>query len=178
MGRSRFKFHETAYPYFVTCTIQEGINLFSDPLLVQIVLDSLEFIQNSKAVKLYAYVIMENHLHAIMQSDKPSEDLQSFKSFTAKKIIESLEKRGRKYLLKKLRFYKKLHKHQSKYQVWQEGAHPKQIDSLEKMVRTLSYIHNNPVKAGFVDDPVHWRYSSARDYQGLVGLISISLFEG
>jgi hypothetical protein len=35
------------------------------------------------------------------------------------------------------------------------------------------YIHNNPVKRGYVDKPEHWRYSSARNYAGLEGLITI-----
>jgi len=28
----------------------------------------------------------------------------------------------------------------------------------------LDYIHSNPVNAGFVDEPWHWKYSSAMDY--------------
>jgi hypothetical protein len=28
----------------------------------------------------------------------------------------------------------------------------------------LDYIHQNPVKRGYVDDPLHWRYFSARNY--------------
>jgi putative transposase len=31
---------------------------------------------------------------------------------------------------------------------------------------TLDYIHMNPVKAGFVDTPEAWKYSSAGDYYG------------
>ena len=31
----------------------------------------------------------------------------------------------------------------------------------------------NPVKRGYVDEPAHWRYSSARNYQGQAGLIPI-----
>ena len=27
----------------------------------------------------------------------------------------------------------------------------------------LEYIHNNPVKAGYVREPTHWKYSSARN---------------
>ncbi|MEX0721109.1 MAG: hypothetical protein WD059_10605 [Balneolaceae bacterium] len=42
----------------------------------------------------------------------------------------------------------------------------------------IEYIHHNPVKRGYVDRPVHWRYSSARDYLGGDGLISITLFGG
>jgi len=51
------------------------------------------------------------------------------------------------------------HKTDSKYQFWQEGTHPKQILSEEIMRQKLDYIHNNPVKRGYVDLPEHWRYS-------------------
>ncbi len=37
----------------------------------------------------------------------------------------------------------------------------------------VNYIHYNPVKRGYVDEAKHWRYSSARDYEGKRGLIDI-----
>ena len=40
----------------------------------------------------------------------------------------------------------------------------------------IEYIHNNPVKRGYVDESQHWRYSSARDYEGLRGLLDVELF--
>ena len=30
----------------------------------------------------------------------------------------------------------------------------------------VGYIHDNPVRKGLVDEPQHWRYSSARNYFG------------
>ncbi len=42
----------------------------------------------------------------------------------------------------------------------------------------MEYIHFNPVKAGFVHKPEHWRYSSAVNYLGKEGLIPITLFTG
>ena len=38
------------------------------------------------------------------------------------------------------------------------------------------YIHQNPVKRGYVDEAKHWRYSSARDYEGADGLFKIERF--
>jgi hypothetical protein len=56
---------------------------------------------------------------------------------------------------------------------WQEGSQPKQIGSDEMMLQQLEYLHNNPVKRGYVDDPVHGRYSSARNDAGLPGLVEV-----
>jgi len=33
--------------------------------------------------------------------------------------------------------------------------------------------NNNPLKRGYVDEAKHWRYSSARDYEGINGLLKI-----
>ena len=39
--------------------------------------------------------------------------------------------------------------------------------------KILEYIHMNPVVAGFVSNPEDWKYSSARDFCGLKGLIEL-----
>ena len=44
------------------------------------------------------------------------------------------------------------------------------------MKSKIDYIHQNPVKRGYVDEAIHWRYSSARDYLGIKGLIDIECF--
>lgn len=41
------------------------------------------------------------------------------------------------------------------------------------MRQKLEYIHNNPVKRGYVDDPLCWRYSSARNYAGQEGIVEV-----
>jgi putative transposase len=37
----------------------------------------------------------------------------------------------------------------------------------------LEYIHRNPVERGYVDEPTHWRHSSARNYAGMPGLFAV-----
>ncbi len=39
------------------------------------------------------------------------------------------------------------------------------------------YIHNNPVKAGTVEEAEHYIYSSAVNYSGKKGLIEIAFME-
>jgi len=57
--------------------------------------------------------------------------------------------------------------------LWEEGYHPQMIENDSVLRQKLDYIHNNPVKRGYVDEAVHWRYSSARNYEGLAGLIPV-----
>ena len=70
-------------------------------------------------------------------------------------------------------FFKRSHKTESRYQVWEEGSYPQLIGSEMMMRQKLDYIHQNPVKRGYVDQPEHWRYSSARNYAGQEGLIEV-----
>ena len=80
---------------------------------------------------------------------------------------------GYKTMLEELGYYKLRHKSDQDYQLWQEGSHPQQIQNAEMMRQKLEYIHYNPVERGYVDDPLHWRYSSARNYAGMPGLIDV-----
>ena len=41
----------------------------------------------------------------------------------------------------------------------------------------MDYLHNNPVMAGFVEKPEDWLYSSARNYQGMKGIIDVLLID-
>jgi REP element-mobilizing transposase RayT len=52
----------------------------------------------------------------------------------------------------------------SQYQVWQEGSHPEAIFTEKFARQKLDYIHMNPVRAGLVEAPEQWLYSSARAY--------------
>ena len=70
-----------------------------------------------------------------------------------------------------MRFHKLQHKRDGEHQFWQEGSHPKQIQNDEMLWQKLEYTHFNPVRRGYVDDPLHWRYSIARNYAGQPGLM-------
>ena len=106
---------------------------------------------------------------------KGADKIGHFKSFTARQIIEHLEKRHASDVLRLLSIGKADYKKGQKYQVWQEGSHPQQIDTEHMMQQKREYIHNNPLKRGYVEDPVHWMYSSARNYAGLESLIEIDM---
>ncbi len=112
----------------------------------------------AEGLKVYTYVILENH---------------RFKSFTSRQIIAYLIENNVTQILDQLAFYKKAHKDDRAYQFWQEGYHSEWIQNDEMMRQKVDYIHFNPVKRGYVDQPEHWRYSSARNYMGQSGLIEV-----
>jgi hypothetical protein len=50
------------------------------------------------------------------------------------------------------------------YQFWQQDYHPIELLRSDMLVQRLDYLHQNPVKAGLVWEPQHYKYSSAIDY--------------
>ena len=175
MARSRYNiFHGDTTPYFVTATTINWLPLFSNPAIVHILIDSLNFLQRHDRLKLIAYVIMENHIHLIAFAQELAKELSDFKSYTARKSIDYYQQRGNEFILRQLAYYKLPSRVDRKYQFWQEGVHPQQIQDEPMLRQKVDYIHNNPVRRGYVDLPEQWRYSSARNYCGLEGLLEVS----
>jgi REP element-mobilizing transposase RayT len=120
-----------------------------------------------------AYVIMENHLHVILWGEELEKKFARFKSYSARNIIDLFVEEQRTRWLKRLKQVKQNHKKDRDYQFWVESFHPQQIFNDVIMTQKINYIHNNPVKRGYVDKPEHWRYSSARNYAGMDGIMPI-----
>ncbi len=175
MTRTRYKILLKDSPHFLTATVVNWIPLFCDPDNARIVLDALVWLQEQGRMKLFGYVLMENHLHLVASSGTLSKEMASLKSFTARRIIDRLRTGEREQLLAQLSYYKLSHKDDRDYQLWQEGSHPQAIQGEEMMRQKLTYIHQNPVRRGYVDEPAHWRYSSARNYEGVLGVIPVTV---
>ena len=172
MGRSRYQFTSPEQPHFMTLTVLHWIPVFTRPETVSILFDCFRYLAK-EGLSIHAYVILENHLHLIAQSPQLDKDIARFKSFTSRQLLACLQENNAKTILDQLAFYKKAHKQDRTYQFWQEGVHPELIQGDDMMRQKIEYIHQNPVKRGYVDDAQHWRYSSARDYAGLVGLLEV-----
>ncbi|MFT7880538.1 MAG: transposase [Sulfurimonas sp.] len=173
MGRSRYKIYEPTHPHFITCTVVNWIPIFTRKDSVEILLESFRYLQNDEDFILYAYVILENHIHIVAQSSDIAKSMGRFKNHTAKALLRLLKQEKVTTILDQLSFYKKAHKIDREYQVWQDGIQPKLMQSESMMKSKIDYIHHNPVKRGYVDNPEHWRYSSARDYEGVPGLLEV-----
>ena len=90
MGRSRYTITEADKPYFMTCTVVEWLPVFTRPETVNILLDCWQYQRQHAGLKLYGYVILENHLHFIAQADNLNKCVSSFKSYTARQILDHL----------------------------------------------------------------------------------------
>jgi putative transposase len=173
MTRSRYRIYDGDCPHFLTCTIVGWLPVFTRVESVEIVMNCWKYLQDRQRLTVFGYVILENHLHLIVSSPRLAREIAIFKSYTARQILDLLEARSASVLLGQLRHEKARHKIDREYQLWQEGSHPQEIQGDAMMWQKLEYMHNNPVERGYVDDPLHWRYSSARNYAGQAGLFPV-----
>ena len=178
--RSRYKtIHDGGeHIYFITSIIVKWLPVFVCDDHFRLMINSFEYCRIKYVLKLYAYVIMENHFHLIVGAKDLSTPMQALKSFTSKKLLESMREKRLDWLLNQLAYFKAKHKTESSYQVWQEGYHPQEVQDWDMMRQKIEYIHQNPVRRGYVERPEYWRYSSAKDMlTGEPGLIKLDLLE-
>jgi REP element-mobilizing transposase RayT len=157
----------------MTCTVVGWLPVFTRHETVKMVLESWKFLQDQDRMSIMGYVILENHLHLIAVGNDLSKEMGDFKSYTARRIIDLFLASKAGTILRQLHREKAPHKTDRDYQLWQEGSKPKEIHDGDMMGQKLEYMHCNPVKRGYVDMTEHWRYSSARNYMGLPGLVDV-----
>ncbi len=162
--RSRYRILEKQHAHFVTCTIVVWLPIFTTAARCDILVEALTYCRAHKGLEIYAWVILDNHFHAILGAPDLARVMADLKRHTARRLVEQLETEGCAWLLHQLQHYRLAHKNESVHQVWQEGSHPKAMMSDAMMEQKLEYLHHNPVKRGLVSSPEHWRYSSAHEW--------------
>lgn len=172
MGRSRYRVLTEEYPVFITSSVQSFMPVFEDPNIADILLGGFRFLREKRAVKLQAYVIMPNHIHAILYGEDLRRKINAFKSFTARSIIDYWVKHSEQYWLDKFRIpvdprYNRFHR------FWQFGYHPKSLVTGKIILQKIEYIHQNPVKKALVCKAEDWKYSSARNYLKMDSVMEI-----
>ena len=174
-----YKIRDQSRPHYVTFTVVDWVDVFTRKRYKDIIVESFRYCQQEKGMVLYGYVIMGNHIHAIMQSEK--EDLsgliRDFKKHTAKRILESIENEPesrREWMLERFKIAAKKHGRNNKYQFWKYGNHPEEVYSEKFLWSKLDYIHMNPVRAGLVVRASEYVHSSATNYVNGQGVVSIT----
>jgi REP element-mobilizing transposase RayT len=159
--------HDPTHLYFLTATILGWRQVFVKPAYARIVLDSLDWHRRQGRWSLYAYVLMPNHLHALVKPEETrtvSDVLQSFGSFTAHAILVRLKSESHDNLL--AFFAQRREKDARKeHQIWQP-IQAKNVYSAAFLREKLDYMHNNPVAKQWhlVEDRADYAYSSACFY--------------
>ncbi|MDZ7657813.1 REP-associated tyrosine transposase [Fodinibius sp.] len=166
---SSWKIHPDTQYYFCTTSITKWYPVFTRIEYFSLIINSLIFCQRNKDLSIHAYVIMLNHMHLIISAGKPESIPNIFrdlKRHTSSEISSLLKTHGKSNAL---RIFKKTANKSNKdqeYKVWQSGYHPISLETEHFFKQKLNYIHHNPVHKGYVNEPTHWRYSSAANYAG------------
>ncbi|WP_242692135.1 REP-associated tyrosine transposase [Aridibaculum aurantiacum] len=163
-----YKISDAGAVYFITCTVNKWVDVFTRKDYCDIIIDSLNFCVENKGLIIYGYVIMSNHLHLLVQAKEEglSDVLRDFKKFTSGTIVRAIEinmQESRRdwmlWLFKETDAEGKV-----AYQFWKPDNNPELCYHLPFMWQKLNYIHYNPVRAGIVQKAEEYVYNSAADY--------------
>ena len=119
-----------------------GSCVLKDDKVAKIVHDAI-FFYHGKKYNVISWCIMPNHVHVlieVMKNISLSSILHSWRSFSSNEINKVLNRSGR---------------------LWMPEYFDRFIRDNDHFNNVVNYIHNNPVKAGLVDDPTKYKWSSA-----------------
>ena len=93
--RSRYRVGDPLQAYFVTSTVVQWLPVFTTSACCDILADSLAYCQTHKDLSIYAWVILDNHFHAILAGPQLSQTVAALKRHTAKLLLAQVEREGR-----------------------------------------------------------------------------------
>jgi REP element-mobilizing transposase RayT len=150
--------------YFITTTIKNFANVFSEDIYCNLLINNIRHYQEKYAFEILAYVIMPTHFHWIVKIDPSrgtiSDIMRDIKKYSAWDILEQLEKNNSSLLHNFLN--SELPKQNKQF--WMHRFDDEVIRDQRMLWSTIRYIHNNPVEAGLVNKPENYKYSSAINY--------------
>lgn len=167
--------------YFITYAVVGWVDVFTRDIYKNILLDSLSYCCSHKGLEVYAWCIMTNHVHLIIGTNgsKMEDILRDHKRHTAETLLNVIannaEESRKEWMLSYFNAAGKASSQNTNFQFWQQHNRPVELFTVPVIMQKLDYIHNNPVKAGFVSKPEDWVYSSAIDYADGTGLLKCLL---
>jgi putative transposase len=153
--------------YFYTDTICEHKHLLIDDKMKMVIINSWKYLTETNKIKIYAFVIMPNHIHLIWKMlnidiNGKESAAGSFAKFTAHQFKKILEVSNPTELEKY-----RVDKADRQYQFWKRDPLAIALTFEASFTQRLEYVHNNPVKEKWqlADLPENYRWSSARFYE-------------
>jgi REP-associated tyrosine transposase len=146
------------HAHFVTFSCYRRRRLLDHDDAKRVVLGSLNAQLRRLSGRCVGFVLMPNHVHAILWFELPGQ------------LSEALKQWKR---MSSIRIKRLLASHLSHYgqtidpaePVWQAKYYGFNLYSRGKIEEKLNYMHVNPVRAGLVERACEWRWSSARWYE-------------
>ena len=173
----KYKFHDNDKLYFISFATVNWIDVFVREEYMQVVIESWKYCHEKKALEIYGWCIMPSHVHMIIGSKKDKledivRDMKKHTSMELKEVIKNNVHESRKeWIIWMMERAGKKNGNNKDWQFWQQHNKPLEITGQQMFDEKLLYIHQNPVQAGFVTREEDWKYSSARDFCGMKGLV-------
>jgi putative transposase len=162
--RRRLKRIETpGHARYLTCSCYRHLPLFNNDRIKDAFADRLAFTRQHEPFALYAWVLMPDHFHLIVQPTRQTSVnvfLRRLKARFAKTVIQRWRELEAPIL-------SRLTDAQGRTRFWQPGGgYDRNIVTYHDLHEKIQYIHENPVRRALCQRPVHWLWSSARWYEG------------
>ena len=153
--------------FFVTTTVAEYARVFTEDKYCNILIRQIKTWQAYFGFIVLGYVIMPSHFHWIVRVEPTrgtiSDVMREIKSHAAWMIMDELERDGRSDFSSLFDSAANGCGDQRR-KFWMKRFDDQVIRNQRMFMAKLSYIHNNPVKAGIVESAEEYKYSSARNY--------------
>ena len=156
--------------YYLTLTVVGWVDVFTRNNHKDALIDSLRYCIKNKGLNVYAYCLMSNHLHMVVNCNEPfqlKDVVRDFKRHTVKTIIGQIinaPESRREWMLREFAAEGDKNARNKTYKFWQSGNHAIELFTEKFVWEKINYIDNNPVKEKFVKKPQEWLYSSASNY--------------
>ena len=150
---------------FITFSCHNRLKLLTNDLIIERFLRHLESGRLKHGFKLYAYVIMPSHVHLVLL---PTDDMRigsvigEIKSLSAREMLPLLGKLG----IYDIELLRARRDNVLRFAFWQRRCYDHNCRTMDIVLEKIRYCHNNPVRAGLVDDPSEWKWSSCSFYTG------------
>ena len=157
--------------YFITITCHQWLPLIELTNSYDLVYGWFDHLK-SKGHFINGYVIMPNHLHALIAFRNTGQSINAIvgngKRFTAYEIIKRLEQQGETKILHQLNLSVEAEDRErnKKHEVWEDSFDWKECRTHKFMKQKIDYMHDNPCRGkwNLVVDVTAYEHSSARFY--------------
>ena len=163
--------------YYLTLTVVGWVDVFTRQSHKDALIESLRYCIKNKGLNVYAYCLMTNHLHMVVNCNEPfqlKDVIRDFKRHTVKTIIDQIINKPesrREWMLREFEAAADKTDRNKTYKFWKSGNHEIELFTEKFVWEKINYIHNNPVKEKYVKNPQEWLYSSASNYWYGEGLL-------
>jgi putative transposase len=141
MPKGLVRYQQTGDLHFITISCYRHTDILETPAARDTLQQILEETRKKYGFQILGYVFMSNHIHLLVT--EPERTNLS----TAIQVIKQRFSRTRPEEF-----------------VWEPRYHDFNVFTEAKKIEKLRYMHRNPVKAGLVEEPDQWQWSSFRVY--------------